>query len=263
MKKKLLAAALAAAAVLNLTACGTTAAPTAPAENTAAAPAQTAGFTPALDTDTAATLEIAGFMGNYEALDQVINAFNEIYPNVVFNYDHNSAHMLNEYLQNNAGVDIFITNADNVTRADEPENYVADACLDLAAEDLDLSNLRPDALEACTVDGKLLRLPVAMNPCGIVVNKTLLENEGLTMPTNYQEFLDVLEALKQKGYTPLQGSHLHLYGELMVNMAMDTLQADDTLLPALQAGDDKAVQAMLPVFERCRPSSTTATPTMS
>ena len=251
MKKKLLATALAAAAALNLTACGTTAAPAASAENTtAAAPAQAEGFTPALDTDTAATLEIAGFMGNYEALDQVINAFNEIYPNVVFNYDHNSAHMLNEYLQNNAGVDIFMTSADNVTRADEPENYVAGACLDLSAEDLDLSNLRPDALEACTVEGKLLRLPVAMNPCGIVVNKTLLENEGLTMPTNYQEFLDVLEALKQKGYTPLQGSHLHLYGELMVNMAMDTLQADDTLLPALQAGDDKAVQAMLPVFER-------------
>ncbi len=247
-KKQLLAAALTAAAVLNLTACGSTAA--APAGAAPAAAAESEGFTPALDTNLSATLEIAGFMGNYEALDQVMNAFNEIYPNVVFTYDHNSAHMLNEYLQNNAGVDIFMTNADNVTRADEPENYVADFCDDLSAENIDLSAIRPDALEACTVDGKLVRLPVAMNPYGIVVNKTLLENEGLSVPANYQEFLDVMEALKQKGYTPLQGSHLHLYGELMLNMAMDILESDETLLPALQAGDEKAVQAMLPVFER-------------
>lgn len=247
--KRLMAAALAAAAVLNLAACG--ASGTAQQEtNPAAVPAGTEGFTPALDTNISATLEIAGFMGNYEALDQVINSFNEIYPNVVFTYDHNSAHMLNEYLQNNANVDIFMTNADNVTRVDQPENYVADFCLDLNEAGLDLSNLRPDALEACTVDGKLVRLPVAMNPYGIVVNKTLLKNEGLEMPADYQQFLDVMEALKQKGYTPLQGSHVHLYSELMFNMAMDTLQADETLLPALQAGDAKAVEAMLPVFER-------------
>ena len=247
---RLMAAALAAAAAMNLTACGASGITQQETNTAAAAAASTEGFTPALDTDTSATLEIAGFMGNYEALDQVINAFNEIYPNVVFTYDHNSAHMLNEYLQNNAGVDIFMTNADNVTRADQPENYVADSCLDLNDAGLDLSNLRPDALEACTVDGKLVRLPVAMNPYGVVVNKTLLEKEGLEVPTNYQQFLDVMEALKQKGYTPLQGSHVHLYGELMFNMAMDTLQADETLLPALQAGAAKAVDAMLPVFER-------------
>ena len=31
-----------------------------------------AEFTPALDTDSAGTLSVAGFMGNFEALDQVV-----------------------------------------------------------------------------------------------------------------------------------------------------------------------------------------------
>lgn len=257
--KQLTAALLSAACLLSLSACGNTAASSAasaPAEETAepAATAETptasADFVPSLPTDTAATLEIAGFMGNYEALDQVMNAFNEIYPNVVFTYDHNSIHMLNDYMTNNAGVDIIMTADQNINRPDLPEDYVGDRCLDLSQEGINLSAINADALAACTTDGKLLRIPVAMNPCGIVVNETLLKNEGLSVPTNYDEFMTVLAALKEKGYTPIQGSEQHVYGELMIDMAMDTLRADDTLLPALQAGDEKAADAMLPVFEK-------------
>ena len=39
--------------------------------------AASAGFSPKLDTEKAVNLEIAGFFGNFEALDQVINHFNE------------------------------------------------------------------------------------------------------------------------------------------------------------------------------------------
>ena len=250
MKKQLTAAALAAALALNLAACGSTAAGTDNAASAAAGEAASAEFTPALDTNLSATLDIAGFMGNYEALDQVMNAFNEIYPNVVFTYDHNSIHLLSEYVQNNANVDIFMTAESNLTRDDIPEDYVADHCLDLTEAGLSFDAVQEDALAACTVDGKLLRLPVAMNPRGIVVNKTLLEKEGLSVPTNYQEFLAALETLQAKGYTPLQGSEQHIYSELMYNMGVDTIMADDSLTAALQKGDASAVTAMLPVFER-------------
>ena len=254
-KKQPLAAALAAACLLGLSACGNSAVSTAAPADTAADSAagtsiDSSSFVPGLATDTAATLEIAGFMGNYEALDQVMNAFNEIYPNVVFTYDHNSIHMLNDYLTNNAGVDIIMTADQNINRPDLTEDYVADRCLDLSQENIDLSAVRSDALAACTTDGKLLRLPAAMNPSGIVVNKTLLKDAGLDVPTNYAEFMNALAVLKDKGYTPIQGSEQHVYGELVINMAMDTLRADDTLLPALQAGDEKAAEAMLPVFEK-------------
>ncbi len=209
-----------------------------------------AEFTPKLDTQTTATLEIAGFMGNFEALDQIMNSFNEIYPNVTFTYDHNTAFMLADYLRNNENVDIFMTSDQNITQAFPVEFYVADTCLDLSNEDIDISFMYPDAIQACTVDGKLLRLPIMMYAYGIVVNKTLLKNEGLSMPENYEEFLKVLEALKEKGYTPLQGSQSHLYGELMISMAMNIINDDKSLITALENGDEKAATALMPVFER-------------
>lgn len=205
-------------------------------------------FTPRLDTEQTATLEISGFMGNFEALDQVMNAFNEIYPNVTFYYDHNSAFMLPQYLENNGGNDIFMANDQNIKEKD-PDYDVRDWCLDLSGEDVNTDAVWPEAISDCTVDGELLRLPVAMNPCGIVVNKTLLKKEGLSVPQNYEEFLSVLAALKEKGYVPLQGSEQHLYGELMVNMAMDVLAETDGAIAALQAGEDSAVETILPVFE--------------
>lgn len=210
---------------------------------------ETAEFTPSLDTETSETLEIAGFMGNFEALDQVINAFNEIYPNVVFTYDHNSSFMLSEYLANNTGIDIFMTDDRNIKGSDE-DYLVQEHCMDLSGEGFELSEIRPEAIEDCTVDGSLLRLPVAMNTYGVVVNKTLLKKEGLSVPQNYEEFLDVLETLKEKGYTPLQGSEKFLYGELMVNMAENIIAENEDLVEQLQNGDTEAEEAMKPVFEK-------------
>ena len=207
-------------------------------------------FTPALDTQQTATLEIAGFMGNFEALDQVINAFSDYYPNVTFTYDHNSAYMLSEYLTNNKNTDLFMTCDQNLRQPDPPEHFVQDRCLGLSDAGLALSALSPEAVAACTVDGKLLRLPIAMNAYGVVVNKTLLDKEGLSVPTNYEEFLSVLAAIKDKGYTPLQGSAQHLYGDLTVSMGMDPLLQNSTLLAALYAGEDAAAAAVLPAFER-------------
>ena len=238
--KKLTAILLTATMALSLTACSSKQADTTNDNE----------FTPSLDTQTTEILEISGFMGNFEALDQVMNAFNEYYPNVTFTYDHNTVFMLDDYLENNSNIDIFMTSSQNVTQPFPAESYVADRCLDLSAYGLDLSAIYPDAIKNCTVDGKLLRLPIMMYSYGMVVNKTLLKNEGLSMPQNYEEFLSVLEALKNKGYTPLQGSQDHLYGDLMINMAMNILGADESLVAAIENGDEKAVTAIKPVFER-------------
>lgn len=238
MKKKMISI-ITVVSLLSLTACG----------NTTNSTAKKDTFTPRLDTQQTDTLEIAGFMGNFEALDQAINAFNEIYPNVTFLYDHNTSYMLPEYLTNNAGTDIFMTADANITRTDLADYNVQDWCLDLSKEDLDTSSVLPNALKECTVDNKILRIPIAMNPCGIVVNKTLLKDEGLEVPANYSEFLDVMAALKDKGYTPLQGSQRFLYGGLAVNMAMNILN-DSTALENLLAGKEEAVTTILPAFER-------------
>lgn len=238
--KRTIAMLLAAVMALSLCACGAK-----EAEDT-----KSAGFEPRLDTEMTATLEIAGFMGNFEALDQAMNAFNEYYPNVEFLYDHNSAFMLPEYLENNGNTDIFMVDDSNLKRAGDEDYGVADRCLDLSQEDIDVSDVYPEAAADYTVDGQLLSLPIAMTTCGIVVNKTLLTNEGLSVPQNYEEFLSVLSALKEKGYAPLQGSEKHLYGELAANMVMNVLAEDKDVVSALLAGDESAVSAVLPVFER-------------
>lgn len=218
--------------------------------NKATAGKKEEAFSPKLDTEISETLEIAGFMGNFEALDQVMNEFNEIYPNVIFSYDHNTEFMLPEYLEAISNVDLFMTTDRNIKTEEMSDYFVQEYCLDLTAEGITLDAVRPEMVTDCTVDGKLFRVPIAMQTYGIVVNKTLLEKEKLSVPTNYQEFMDVMEALKAKGYTPLQGSDQHLYGDLMVNMAMNLIAQDADLEKELEEKSDAAVDKILPVFER-------------
>ena len=218
---------LAAAVLLSLclSGCGNASSVNAKSENS---------FTPNLDTEKETTLEIAGFMANFEALDQVVMNFNEIYPNVTISYEQNSSYMLADYLDNNQVVDIIMTSTGNLEPTAAPENYVGNKVLDLSKEDIDFDEIQPSLLSCCKVDGALLRVPFLQNVCGMAVNKTLLEKEGLSVPTNYEEFLTVLESLKQKGYTPIQGSELHVYSELVSNMAMYNMSANEDLLPVLE-----------------------------
>lgn len=208
------------------------------------------GFTPALDTEAEGTLEIAGFMGNFEALDQVVNNFNEYYPNITVSYEQNSAGQIVDYLENNDYVDIFMTSESNLSYPDDMEAYAADYCLDLSKEDIDLSAIRDEMVECGTVDGKLLRIPLMQNTFGMVVNETLLENEGLDVPTNYEEFLEVLKELKSKGYTPIQGSKIHVYSEFVANMALSQIGTDDELREKLNNGDGAAAEALLPAYQK-------------
>lgn len=207
-----------------------------------------AGFSPSLDTETPVELEIAGFMANFEALDQVVNDFNEIYPNVTVNYEANSADGLASYMENNDYVDIFMTANKNVQNPEDTDRYVREKCQDLS--ELDTSGIDPELLKFCTIDGSLVRIPVAMTMCGIVVNETLLEQQGLEVPQNYTEFLDACKVLKEKGYTPIQSSKIHACSDLVLPMALNILGNDEMLLKEVQDGDDAFVESLRPVYER-------------
>ena len=248
MKKLTRAFSLCTAALLlagSLAACDGTESVTA----SSASAEQTAAFEPRLDTETSVTLEVSGFFGNFEALDQVLNNFNEYYPNVELVYEQNNGAMLAEYLKNNPQVDIFMTDDTNLRYDDWDGYYVRDNCVDLTAAGVDTSAVGDDMLESCTFDGQLLRLPMSLNLTGMVVNKSLLEKEGLAVPTTWQEFLDVCAALKAKGYTPIQGPEESVYSNLVYAMGMDIISDPDTMA-ALNSGDDAAVEKVLPAFER-------------
>lgn len=228
-----------------------TAAVTTTDEASEAESAESSGeFVPKLDTDSDVELQISGFFGNFEALDQVENEFNEYYPNITFSYEQNGDSQLAEYLQNNSYVDIFMTSDDSIRYPELTEKYVGDSCVDFAAEDIDLSGIQEEMLTGVTVDKKVLRIPMAEKVYGMVVNQTLLKNEGLEEPTDYASFLEVLEALKEKGYTPIQGATTHVYSDLIDSMAMTIAGTDAALAEQLNSKDGSCAESFRPVYEK-------------
>lgn len=112
-----------------------------------------------------------------------------MYPNVTITYEQNNGNRLVEYMKNNSSIDIVMVDTPNVRYADWNDSYIFDQLADLRAEDADVSAVKDEWLDVYTVDGKLVAVPMGLKMSGIVVNKTLLEKEGLPLPTNDSEFL--------------------------------------------------------------------------
>lgn len=207
-------------------------------------------FAPTLDTEKSVSLEISGFMSNFESLDQVINDFNNYYPNVSISYEQNNANKLAEYLESNDYVDIFMTSDVNVRSSDNVDRYVLDNCVDLSKENIDIDAIEPDMISACTVNGKLARIPLAKTMCGMVVNKNLLKNEGIEVPQTYNEFMAACEKLKSKGYTPIQGSKIHAYSDMMLPMGMAIVGNSDELTSKYNLKDPSYAEGLRSVYSK-------------
>lgn len=204
-------------------------------------------FSPRLDTQAKIVLNSAGFFGNFEALDMVTDDFNKYYPNVEFSYDQISVENYDSYLESNPGVDILMTSEEVFEKY---KDLLENTCADLAMDDINLSDIEQDMLHVGYHDGKLLSIPMGQNLYGLVVNETLLKNEGLHVPTDYREFIDVLTALKEKGYIPIQGAYSKLYAELTENMLYDMLLSDKDLYADLLSGKESAIDKLMPVLDK-------------
>lgn len=206
-------------------------------------------FKAKLDTDKKVSLEIAGSVGNFEALDAVVNNFNEIYPNVTVSYEQYSSGQLKEYMDNNKYVDIVMAGDEQLRYPSFTEKYIYDYCADLSKEDIDFSAIRDDMLKLYTIDGKLVSVPIMVKVTGMAVNKTLLEKEGLSVPKNYSEFTEVLKALKDKGYTPIQSANTYAYS-VINNAVLDLIGTDAEFKKQLDSGDEAAYNKLLPLFTK-------------
>lgn len=204
-------------------------------------------FKPRLDTDAKVVINVSGFFGNFEALDQVTNDFNQFYPNVEFSYEQLSVENFESYMEANPGVDIVMTSEEVF---DKYGDNLKECFVDLSKEDINLSDIREDMLKRGYHDGKLLSVPMGQNIYGIVVNETLLEKEGLSVPGNYEEFLNALSVLKDKGYVPIQGPTSKVYAELTQGMAYDMIMNDKNLYNDLIAGKDSAADKLQTVYDK-------------
>ena len=204
-------------------------------------------YSPRLDTQEKIVLSTAGFFGNFEALDQVTNDFNKYYPNVEFTYEQFSVENYESYLEANPNVDIMMTSEEVFEKYG---NKVMDKCVDLSKEDINVSAIDSDMLERGYHDGRLLSVPMGQNAYGLIVNETLLEKEGLSLPDNYNDFLNTLKVLKDKGYTPIQGPNSKTYAELTQGMAYDMIMNDKSLYEDLMAGKQSACDKLQSVFDK-------------
>ena len=66
-----------------------------------------------------------------------------------------------------------------------------------------VSLARKPSLDACTYDGNVYAIPTHVSLLGTYYNKRIFEEYRLTIPTTWDEFLDVCQTLKDNGVQPL------------------------------------------------------------
>ncbi|MBP3210837.1 MAG: carbohydrate ABC transporter substrate-binding protein [Oscillospiraceae bacterium] len=165
------------------------------------------GFRPALDPSVKSHISVVGGYDNFEALEAEFDRFNDYYPNVELAYTKidDYSNMIGTVLNGNDAPDIYV----NYSWMYGREQYKAsiDHAENLAdpALGLDLDCIRSNIILK-TDDGRLPMVPVFSNTYGMLVNNSLFEKEGLSVPATYQELVAVCEAFREKGYAnPMMG----------------------------------------------------------
>ena len=247
--KKLIAILLTAAMLLTLTGCAGNTQTTA-----TQATEESKAFTPKLDTQAEISLNVVGDYGNFEALEQVIQDFQQYYPNVTITYeqltDFNTGFPIR--CASGESLDLFFVNTMNYARV--LAGAIPEYTLDLNTIDgIDLSAINEKALEGGQLDGAQVLLPVFYQTYGLIANKTLLEKYGLSVPTTYEELINACDTLLSQGITPIYGG-LTLRTRLFESAALQqlmTAENRDALCADMQQGvlDPSIAQAAVDAYQ--------------
>ncbi len=170
-----------------------------------------AGFSPRLDTNTAASVTVAGHYNNFEALEEEFNRFSQYYPNVKLTYVYmdgyskSSSGILSTALAGSEAPDIFFTYPWMGDWPDGADIFAAAENLADPALGIDLSCLRSELLEK-DAEGNILSVPIYTTTYGMLVNEDIFAKEKIAVPKTYSELLSACEALKKAGYAdPIMG----------------------------------------------------------
>lgn len=144
-------------------------------------------------------LTICGASGSNLAIENVISAFNKIYPNCHIAYEplQNYSSSLQKRLSANDHVDLFINDTLSSDLSKNPALAYADNVYEEKALDLShtYQGLNDNSALATGDATKLYYIPFGGEIRGLFVNKTLLSHQGLSVPKNYKELLSCCEAL--------------------------------------------------------------------
>ena len=214
------------------------------------------GFAPSLDTSASCQITVAGGYDNFEALEAEFDRFNEYYPKVELMFtkvdDYNN--MIGMVLNGNDAPDIYVNYSWMYGREqykdsiDHAEN-LADPALGLG-----LDCIRSNII-LNTEDGTLPMVPVFANTYGMLVNNSLFEKEGLSVPTTYQELTEVCKAFREKGYAnPIMGftnkETTSLFTLTSYPFFCGTVAQDEKKEKKLNTLDSSAGEYLQPTLER-------------
>ena len=214
------------------------------------------GFSPALDTSTSCHISIAGGYDNFEALENEFDRFNEYYPQVelVFRKVDDFNNMIGTVLNSNDAPDIYVNYSWMYGRDQYKDSIDHAEDLSDPALGLDLDCIRSNIM-LNTDDGTLPMVPVFANTYGMLVNSSLFEKEGLSVPTTYQELVDVCKEFRNKGYeNPMMGftneETTSIFTLTMYPFFCGTVADDAKAVKKFNAIDPSAGEYMRPSLEK-------------
>jgi raffinose/stachyose/melibiose transport system substrate-binding protein len=139
--------------------------------------------------------------------DEIAKDYNAAHPgvNVQFKYVENEAFKakLPTMLQaDESRPDLFYSWGGGVMQAQDKAGFLKDVTKDVSAWDSDLS---PTAVDAFTVDGKVVGVPFEVGEVAFYYNKKLFEKAGVKAEDikSWDDFLGAVKKLKAAGITPL------------------------------------------------------------
>lgn len=176
-----------------------------------------------------------------DAMETVINNFNAANPGIKVNFVQvpDTATVLQSRAQLNEMPDMFGCTTGNMFELMFEDGII----MDLTGQEF-LNNVEPSSLEMSTYNGKNWRLPYSLSCYGLYVRTDIFEEQGLALPTTWDELMDVCEKLTAAGITPFALPDKTMVYQRMERM-MSFMSEDDTEFKQVAAGELEAKDSTL------------------
>ena len=176
-----------------------------------------------------------------DAMETVINNFNAANPGIKVNFVQvpDTATVLQTRAQLNEMPDMFGCTTGNMFELMFEDGII----MDLTGQEF-LNNVEPSSLEMSTYNGKNWRLPYSLSCYGLYVRTDIFEEQGLALPTTWDELMDVCEKLTAAGITPFALPDKTMVYQRMERM-MSFMSEDDSEFKQIAAGELEAKDSKL------------------
>lgn len=140
-------------------------------------------------------------------MEDLLNQYMDLHPEVIITYegvvdDYNQ--VLRSRIETGHADDIFMIHPSDLVTL-EAEGWVGTKICDLTDENF-ITRYNDVVKKLITVNGKVFGAPLCMSVIGLAGNMDLLRECGIEkMPETYGEWIEIMRAVKEKGYEPLAG----------------------------------------------------------